>query len=53
MMNALIRMWDDFDDSFALVLYGGGGALSSVLVTAAAIIIELSFVGVVVWILVF
>ena len=52
MMNALIRMWDDFDDSFALVLYGGG-ALSSVLVTAAAIIIELSFVGVVVWILVF
>ena len=43
MMNALIKMWDDFDDSFSHVLYGGGKAVSSILVTAAAIVIELSF----------
>ena len=53
MMNTLIRMWDDFDDSFSHVLYGGGYALSSILVTVAAIIIELSFVVIMIWLLVF
>jgi len=53
MMNALVKMWDDLDDSFSHVLYGGGKALSSILVTAAAIVIELSFVGIMAWLLVF
>ena len=53
MMNALIKMWDDFDDSFSHVLYGGGKELSSILVTAAAIVIELSFVVIMVWLLIF
>lgn len=53
MMNTLIRMWDDFDDSFSLVLYGGGDALSSILVTAAAIVIEFSFVVIMIWLLIF
>ena len=53
MMDTLFRMWDDFDDSFSHVLYGGGDALSSILVTAAAIIIELSFVVIMIWLLVF
>ena len=48
-MNTLIRMWNDFDDSFSHVLYGGGDALSSILVTAAAIIIEFSFIAIMIY----
>ena len=52
MLSALVRMWDNLYDLFAPVLYGGGGgALSSILVTTFGIVMELGFVGIAVWIL--
>ena len=54
MINALIRIWNNLDNMFDPSPYGGGRtSLSSILVTTFAIIIELSFIAIVVLLLVF